>query len=124
MKKVFKFIDQFLDKLIKEAIFLIVFLFILTFGVIVVTVLWNNDGLTGKVILIVACVWLIGTSFVGTVLKFKNEKLDKELNEAVGRHIDLLSELTALHRTKDFQDMQERFWGYMHKDKEEINGKE
>jgi hypothetical protein len=124
MKKAIKFIDLFMNKLVKEAMTLMAFLLILTFGLIVVTVLWNGDGLAGKIILISTGVFLVGTRAVETYFKIKDEKLDKKLNEAIDKHISLLLELKALRRTKESKDIHKLFWDYMHKDKEEVNGKE
>lgn len=120
MKKIFKFFDLFLKKLTGEVFTILFFLLLFVFGIIVVTALWSHD-LIGKIALIIAGIYLIGSSAVESYFKVTNEKLDKDLSEAIDRSKELHTELEKLMNKKKFQNMRWRFYEYL---KEDANGKE
>jgi hypothetical protein len=88
------------------------FLLISTFGVIVVTSVWGY-GLAGKIILIIAGVYLIGASAVKSYFKVTSKKQYKKLTEAAGHYKEFHLELDKIMTKKKSQNIHWLFWNYL-----------
>jgi hypothetical protein len=122
MKKIFKFIYQFLNNLVNTVMALGLGLLIFIFGAIVVTSLWGH-GMGGKIILVIAGVYLVGTSAIEACFKIINEQQEKKLAETSERHKELYQELEKIMTKKKSQDICWRFWEYLKTSEENENGK-
>ena len=120
--KILEFLDEFLTTLLKETAGIVKGLILFTFGATAVYLVFNNGGLSGKIMVIAIGVILVGSSAVLAYCKLKNKQLDKQLAEAKATH-QHLTELHKLYRLKKGLGTAELFKNFIDKAEENYDGK-